>query len=80
MWKLQDAKNRFSELVEKARKNGPQVVTRRGKKVVVVVSVEDYEKLRSPDTDLVAFFASSPLKGAELDLERSKEEAREIEL
>lgn len=46
-WKLQDAKAKFSKIVEEALNVGPQYVTRRGKEAVVVVSVEEYEKLIS---------------------------------
>lgn len=41
-WQVQDAKQRFSSLVEAARTGGPQVVTRHGREVAVVVSIEDY--------------------------------------
>jgi len=44
-WSLQDAKNRFSEVVEAARR-GPQTVTKHGKPAVVVVDVVEYERLR----------------------------------
>lgn len=44
-WSLQDAKNRFSEVVDRATRGVPQVVTRRGVKAVVVLSCEAYEKL-----------------------------------
>lgn len=79
-WQLQDAKNRFSELVDRAMKDGPQIVTRRGRRAVVVVSVEDYARLIKPRTKLTEFFRRSPLAGAELDLERSKDAPREVEL
>ena len=44
-WKLQEAKAKFSKLVEDALKIGPQVVTRRGEQAVVVVSVNEFEEL-----------------------------------
>ena len=44
-WALQDAKNRFSAVVNAALSGDPQRVTRRGKPAVVVVSVEEYERL-----------------------------------
>ena len=44
-WQLQDAKNRFSEVVERALNEGPQLVTRRGREVVIVMSVEAFRKL-----------------------------------
>lgn len=66
-WALQDAKGRFSELVECAKDKGPQLVTRRGKAAVMVVAVEQFRQLvRMRDKDgLVDFFHNSPL--AELD-------------
>ena len=79
-WQLQDAKNRFSELVEKAITLGPQTVTKRGKETVVVLSVEEYKKLTKPKTNLVDFFKNSPLHDIEIDLERDKDLPREIEL
>ena len=45
MWNLQDAKNRFSTVVEAALAGHPQEVTRRGKAAVVVVSAEEYRRL-----------------------------------
>ena len=44
-WSLQDAKNRFSAVVNAALDGAPQMVTRRGKPAVVVLAVEDYERL-----------------------------------
>ena len=44
-WSVQDAKNRFSEVVEAAR-HAPQTVTKHGKPAVVVVDVSEYERLR----------------------------------
>ena len=44
-WPLQDAKNKFSELVNAALAGEPQRVTRRGQPAVVVVSAEEYERL-----------------------------------
>lgn len=79
-WKLQDAKNHFSEVVESAITKGPQEVTKRGKHAVVVVSFEYYQQLVRPKTDLVEFFQSSPLKGVELDLNREYDAPRDVEL
>lgn len=44
-WQLQDAKARLSELIDKAESDGPQIVTRRGKETVVVVSVDTWRDL-----------------------------------
>lgn len=82
-WQLQSAKARFSELFELARTVGPQRVTRRGKDSVMVISAEEYERLsirRRPTTTLYELIASSPLKGLDLDLERSQDVGRDVEL
>ena len=79
-WQLQDAKNRFSELVRKAREEGPQVITLHGRDAVVVVSAKEYGKLSRPRGNLVDFFRKSPLVGVEFDLTRSRDTGRRIEL
>ena len=80
-WPLQDAKNRFSELIDRAINDGPQRVTRRGKLVAVVIAADEYEKLVvRKSKSLLEFFQSSPLTEVSLDLQRSRDEAREIEL
>ena len=79
-WQLQEAKNRFSELVNKVLNEGPQVVTRRGEEVVVIVSNEEYQKLLKSQSSLLEFFRQSPLVGVELDLERDQSLPRDIQL
>lgn len=78
-WQLQEAKNRLSTLVEGALHHGPQIITRRGVKTAVVLSVKDYEKFAKPKQNLVDFFKSSPLRGVKIDLTRSKDSSREVE-
>jgi len=80
-WTLRTAKNRFSELVDRARKEGPQLVTRRGADAVVVLSIEDYRAMTKPAvSDLPEFFQKSPLRGLPEDLfARGREKAREVE-
>ena len=79
-WQLQDAKNKFSEVVEKAIKKGPQIITRRGIETVVVISVKDYQKLTRPKTNIVDFFRKSPFVGVDLDLTRDKDVGREVDI
>ena len=79
-WQLQDAKNRFSELVDTALSEGPQVVTRHGRDTVVVVPVETYRGLTRPRGSLVEFFARSPLRGVRLDLGRDGDTGRSLRL
>ena len=79
-WQLQEAKNRLSEVVEKALSQGPQVVSRRGKDTVVVLSIEDYRKMSKPKESLVDFFRNSPLRGLDLDISRNSDLPRKVEL
>ena len=80
VWALQDAKNKFSELVDTVLRSGPQMVTRRGKEAVVVVPAGAYRALTKPRGSLAAFFARSPLRGVALDLSRSRDTGREVAL
>ncbi|MEO8597929.1 MAG: type II toxin-antitoxin system Phd/YefM family antitoxin [Candidatus Solibacter sp.] len=82
-WQLQTAKARFSELFRRARTEGPQLITRQGKEAVVMLPVEEFERLlgksRQPKS-LVQFFRDSPLVGIDLDLERDKDAGRDLHL
>jgi len=79
-WKLQDAKSRFSELFDRAITEGAQVVSRRGKQKVVVVSKEEYDRLTQPEGSLSEFLLNSPLAGTELNLERVRDLPRSVEI
>ena len=61
-WQLQEAKNQFSTVVEKALTDGYQVVTRHGQPAVVVMSVEEFRKLKPRAQSLSRFLADSPLR------------------
>ena len=79
-WQLQDAKNKFSSLVDKAQHKGPQIVTKHGKDAVVIISIDEYKKLIKLKMSLVKFFQNSPLSNEDLDLTRSKDIPRDIVL
>ena len=80
IWKLQDAKAKFSQVVDRALKNGPQVVTRHGAKAVVVVSADDFEKLTAKKIPFTQFLLSCPKVSQDLDLERKKDLSRKVDL
>jgi len=75
-WALQDAKARFSEVVRKAKTEGPQRITVHGREEVVVVSVEEYRRVKGQRTGraLVAVLRDSPL--ADIDFERMPTRSR----
>ena len=54
-WPLQEAKNKLSEVIDRAAKGGPQVVTRHGKRVAVILSASAYDRLRRPRKTLFEF-------------------------
>lgn len=80
VWQLQEAKNKFSNLVDKAQDEGPQFVTKHGKESVVILSIEDYQKITKPKSNLVKFLKSSPLAGISLCVQRDKSLSRNTEL
>ena len=80
VWTLQDAKNKFSEVVERARTQGPQHVTKRGKDAVVILSAEEWSRLKSQGSTLADFFLSSPLADSGLELARDPSPVRPADL
>ena len=79
-WKLQDAKAKFSKIVEDALKIGPQFVTRRGIDAVVVLSVNKYKNLISEKPSFKDFLLNCPKMKADFEFERQKDLPRDIEL
>jgi len=78
IWGVAEAKARLSALIEEARRTGPQTITLRGRKAVVVVSAEEWERKTKRRGNLAEFFASSPLRGSRLRIRRSKEGLRGV--
>ena len=78
VWQLQEAKSRFSEVVERAMKQGAQTVTKHGKPAVVIVSSEEYQRIKAPRKSLVAALRQCPEDLTKLIDNRSKEPARKV--
>ncbi len=83
-WSLQDAKNRFSAVVNAALDGSPQMVTRRGVPAVVVLAVDDYERLcqaeKSAAPDFIEHLLAIPKGGPEDLFERVPMRLRDVEL
>lgn len=79
-WTVANAKARFSELIDKAKSEGPQMVTRNGKPAAVLVSVEEWEKKTARKGTLTEFFRNSPLYDSGIELERLDHPPRKIDL
>lgn len=80
VWQLQEAKAHLSQLVQAATHKGMQQISLRGVPAVVVLSVEEYERLTKPKQSFTSFMRHSPLVGAELKTERDKSLTRDIKL
>ena len=76
-WQIQEAKNKLSEVVDEAVHHGPQIITKRGVEVAVMLSFSEYRKMISSQKKLSTFFRESPLVGIELDLSRDRTGMRE---
>ena len=79
-WTVAAAKAHFGEVIDRAVADGPQFITRCGRTAAVVVSVEDWERAAVRRGTLAEFFATSPLPGSGLVIERPGDGPREIEL
>ena len=84
VWQLQDAKNKFSELIKRAAEGEPQVVTKRGKRAAVLVSTAEYARLKGGTTagtpsDFVHHLLSAP-KGAFVPPRRANTKLRPVDL
>ena len=69
-WTVAQAKAKFSEVIDKARSLGPQTITRNGRKAAVVVAADEWERKTRRKGNLAEFFASSPLRGSGLRVDR----------
>jgi prevent-host-death family protein len=77
-WQVQDAKQRFSELLRCAHAEGPQIITRHGQEVAVVVDIADYWHLKGDVTDFKDYLRAGP-SFDELELSRTTEVPRGID-
>lgn len=79
-WTVAEAKAKFSELVDTARVRGPQTITKNGRTAVIVVSVEEWERKAHRPGNLAEFFAGSPLRDSGLEVTRTKNGPRKVDL
>jgi prevent-host-death family protein len=79
-WTVAEAKAKLSQVIEQAQTQGPQAITRNGRKAVVVVSAEEWERKTQRVGSLADFFAASPLRGSGLSARRSKDRMRKSSL
>lgn len=78
LWQVQEAKQRFSELLRAAASEGPQIVTRHGQEIAVVIDVTEFHRLRGDTIDFKDYLRSDP-EFDDLELARSDELSRYID-
>ncbi|MET9312149.1 type II toxin-antitoxin system Phd/YefM family antitoxin [Kribbella sp. NPDC003505] len=80
-WQLQEAKQHFSELIRAVQTSGPQIVTKHGQQVAVVLDIVDYRRMIGVDLvdDFKSFLASAP-EVSDLEIERSTEPVRQVDV
>jgi prevent-host-death family protein len=86
-WQIQDAKQRFSEMIRAVMSEGPQIITRHGEDVAVVVDIGEYRRLTRPPVDLAAVLLGGPRFDdgaadvfAEIEAERKADFGRVVNL
>ena len=79
VWQVQDAKARLSEVIERARTEGPQTITRHGTERAVVLSIEDYRALAAHKPDFKAHLLGGP-KVDDFSVERTRDTGRSVDL
>lgn len=79
IWTVAEAKAHLSELIDRADREGPQTISRRGKEIVVVVATEEWHQKSTRKGSLAEFFANSPLAGSGIEIERIEIEMEDID-
>ncbi len=79
-WQLQEAKAKFSELVTEVMEDGYQTITKNGRPVAVLISHDEFEQIKKPKKNLGDFLLDSPLFEYDLDIKRTKDFGRDIDL
>ena len=80
IWTVAEAKAKFSEIIERAMSEGPQIITRNGHQAAVVVGAEEWQRKTQRVGNLAEFFAASPLRESGLKIRRQKQRPRKISL
>jgi prevent-host-death family protein len=79
-WTVAEAKAKLSEVIERAKSDGPQTITRNGQRAVVVVAAEEWERKTKRKGNLAEFFAASSLRGSGIGMKRLSGRLRKLDL
>jgi antitoxin Phd len=80
IWQIQEAKAKFSELVEDASTKGYQTITKKGEPIAVILSKKEFDKMTRPKASFLKFFKAAPYQEIELDIQRLQDLSRELDL
>jgi prevent-host-death family protein len=80
VWTVAEAKAKFSEVIDRAKSDGPQTITRNGRTTAVVVAAEEWERKTKRKGNLAEFFAASPLRGSGIKIKRVPGRLRKVDL
>ena len=86
-WQIQEAKQRFSEMIRAVTSQGPQVITRHGEDIAVVIDVREFHRLTRAAVNLTDILLGGPKVDdsivdvfAEIEAERQADPGREVDL
>jgi prevent-host-death family protein len=79
-WSVAEAKAKFSEVLDKARSDGPQTITRNGREAAVVVSAEEWKRKTKPKGNLAEFLAASPFRKYGVEIKPLRLRLRKVDL
>ncbi|HSX12347.1 MAG TPA: type II toxin-antitoxin system Phd/YefM family antitoxin [Rhabdochlamydiaceae bacterium] len=77
---MQEAKARFSELINEVERDGYHTITKNGHPVAMIISKKEFEKMKMPKNSLLDFFREAPLPDLDIDIKRNKDRGRDINL
>jgi prevent-host-death family protein len=79
-WQVQEAKQRFSEVLRAAESGEAQIVTKHGEEVAVIIDIAEYRRLRGESTSFMDYLRAEPAADEDFEVERRREAPREIDL
>jgi prevent-host-death family protein len=79
-WQVQEAKQRFSEVLRAAETGEPQIVTKHGEEVAVLIDIAEYRRLRGATLGFMDYLMAAPLLDEDLDVGRRSEPHRDVDL
>lgn len=79
-WQVQEAKQRFSEVIRAAEAGEPQIVTKHGEEIAVVIDIAEYRRLRGEPVSLMEYLRTDPIADDSFTVERHPDPPRAVDL